>query len=172
MRPAYRVWQMVANLTARPTAADWQNAARYLSPQQELMFRNLSAADQAHSLRVMHTLLAADEQDPDLLAAALLHDVGKAKFRQRPWERAAAVVFGWLAPEWAARWGRGRPIGWRRPFVVARQHPLWGASALEQVGSSRRLIWLVRHHQDEPEALGDGESVEQLRRLQQADDKN
>jgi hypothetical protein len=172
MRPAYRLWQMIANLTARPTDADLQSADRFLSPPQRRLFRNLSAADQAHGLRVLRSLLAAGEQDRDLLAAGLLHDLGKARVSLRPWERAAAVLISRLAPRSAARWGGGHPSGWQRPFVVAHQHPHWGATSLERVGGSQRLIWLVRHHQDEPGALGNGESVELLRRLQEADDRN
>lgn len=172
MSVGYRLWQMFANLTARPTPLDYQVAERYLSPQQQRLFRTLRTADQAHSLRVLRELLGAGERDRDLLAAALLHDLGKAQVPLRSWERAAAVLVRWLAPRSAARWGQGQPIGWRRTFVVAQQHPDWSARALEEVGSSPQTVWLVQHHQDEPEGLGDGESVEQLQRLQWADDRN
>lgn len=172
MRAGYRLRQMAANLTARPSAADLQEATLYLSPREEHLFLNLAAADQAHSLRVLRSLLSAGEREPDLLAAALLHDLGKSIQPLQPWERALAVITGRLAPGLAARWGRGEPIGWRRPFVVARQHPAWGAGLLEQAGSSERVQWLVRHHQDEPNELGDGDSIDELRRLQAADDRN
>lgn len=172
MRAGYRLRQMAANLTARPTAADLQTASRYLTSPELRLFLDLPAADQAHSLRVLRWLLAAGERDPDLLAAALLHDVGKAIYPLHSWERALAVLVRRLAPALAARWGRTQPRGWRRPFAVARQHPAWGARLVERAGASKRTQWLVRHHQDEPDELADGDSIKQLRRLQAADDSN
>ena len=38
----------------------------------------MSVSDQRHSLNVMRTLRRQGHTEPDLLAAALLHDVGKS----------------------------------------------------------------------------------------------
>jgi putative nucleotidyltransferase with HDIG domain len=113
-------------------------------------------------------LIRAGEQDADLLAAALLHDVGKSSSRLHIWERAAAVLASWLIPDQARRWSNGPASGWRRPFVIGRHHPHWGAELVEQAGGSQRLIELIRQHQDREAAACDP----LLRRLQAADGKN
>jgi putative nucleotidyltransferase with HDIG domain len=172
MRAGYRLWQVLANLSAPDRADGLPSAADFLTEGELRLFRKLSAADRGHSLRVLAALLRTGERDDDLLAAALLHDVGKASTRLRPWERALAVVGRWLAPRWARTVGSGEPHGWRRAFVIAEQHPSWGAQVLRQAGSSRRLIWLVEQHQNEPPQPASGDLGEALRRLQAADDRN
>src|SRR6266566_5005748 len=76
-------WQsgFVAPLSAeeRLWAAGWLPAPALL------LFQTMSAADQRHSLRVCRGLLARGCEDKDLLAAALLHDVGKAQGRVPFW---------------------------------------------------------------------------------------
>ncbi|MFP3854524.1 MAG: HD domain-containing protein, partial [Anaerolineales bacterium] len=109
---------------------------------------------------------------PSLLAAALLHDVGKSRHPLRRWERVLIVLAQALFPAWAERIGHGEPRGWRRPFVIAEQHPRWGAEMVAEVGSSPKLIRLIAAHQNEPEADVPGDLYEALRILQTADNRN
>ncbi len=51
----------------------------------------MPVADQRHALDVVARLRAAGLTDPDLLAAALLHDAGKGP-RVRLWHRVVAVL--------------------------------------------------------------------------------
>ncbi|MDX1600689.1 MAG: HD domain-containing protein [Anaerolineales bacterium] len=171
-RAGYRVRQFISALTDQPTPQRLARAAEILTPAQLLLFRSLPVPDQAHALRVLEALRARGEDDPLLLAAALLHDVGKVRCPLTVWERAIAVLVGRLAPQLLQRWGRGRPTGWRRPFVAATQHPGWGAEMLAEVGAPRRLVALVRHHQVEPAGISNGELIEGLRALRTADDRN
>lgn len=172
IRAGYRVRQFISALTDHPTPQHLARAAEVLTPPQLLLFRSLPGQDQAHALRVLDDLRIRDEDDPLLLAAALLHDVGKIRCPLTIWERALAVLIGRLAPKLLQRWGRGRPTGWRRPFVVAAQHPSWGAEMLAEIGAPRRLVELVRHHQDEPPGHTNSELIEGLRTLRTADDRN
>jgi putative nucleotidyltransferase with HDIG domain len=132
----------------------------------------MKPADQAHSLRVLHSLRQQGQSDPSLLAAALLHDVGKARHPLRPWERVLIVLAQALSPGWADRLGASKPTGWRRPFAVAKQHPRWGAEMVAEVGGSQQLIELIRSHQDEPESLQNSDIINHLRALQAADSQN
>ena len=81
---------------------------------------------------VWRRLVDQDEHNPDLLAAALLHDVGKSRFPLRLWERVLIVSLKAFFPDRATRWGVGAAKGWRRALVVAAQHPTWGAEMARQ----------------------------------------
>ncbi len=78
MAALYRVRQFALALAAhlRPGAVDEAPAAACLSPAALALFRRLSPPERRHSLRVLARVQAAGGHDPDLLAAALLHDAG------------------------------------------------------------------------------------------------
>jgi hypothetical protein len=67
------------------------------------LFRTMSPADQQHSLRVCRGLQARGCTDQDMLAAALLHDIGKAQGRVPFWTRPAIVIGKKLAPNLLTR---------------------------------------------------------------------
>src|SRR5436305_1281202 len=67
------------------------------------LFRTMSPADQQHSLRVCRRLKTRGCSDVDMLAAALLHDVGKAEGRVPFWTRPAIVLGKKLAPQLLTR---------------------------------------------------------------------
>jgi hypothetical protein len=71
----------------RWTLAAWDEIAAVLSPGELALFRRFSNGDQQHGYQVMRMLLAAGDDHPALLAAALLHDVGKTQLSIRVWER-------------------------------------------------------------------------------------
>lgn len=171
MRPGYRLRQFIRHLNARSDPTHLASAAAVLNPGLLLLFRSMSAADQAHGIRVLNSLRNSGETDPDLLAAALLHDVGKSNHRLPGWQRALVVLLHRLLPALAVRWAEGAARGWRRPFVVAHHHPAWGAEMVAAAGGSERLSRLIRHHAGQP-TESDGELQRQLRLLQFADDRN
>ena len=67
------------------------------------LFRTMTPADQQHSLRVCRRLQARGCKDKDMLAAALLHDVGKAQGRVPFWTRPAIVLGKKFAPQLLTR---------------------------------------------------------------------
>ncbi len=166
----YRLRQLKNNLTAGPLSETAQRqVATLLSPAEQALFARLSFADQWHSIRVLGDLCAAGYNDPDLLAAALLHDVGKTRYPLTAWDRTVIVVGAGLFPRRAAQWGAGPVDGWRRPFVIRAHHPQWGAEMATAVGARAAVIDLIRRHADTPgESAGD----DALRALQWADDQN
>src|SRR5258706_150975 len=76
----YRLWQVRQQLgfVAPLTPEECVEVGRWLPPSALPLFQTMSAADQRHSLRVCQGLQARGCTDKDMLAAALLHDVGKA----------------------------------------------------------------------------------------------
>lgn len=172
MRLMYRMRQFFGAMPSQSKAALLAEASEVLSPDLLLLFRAMERHDQAHSVRVLRSLKSGGIEEPSLLAAALLHDVGKSRHPLRRWERAVIVLAKSLFPAWVERLGRGEPRGWRRPFVIAEQHPRWGAEMVAEVGGSPKLIKLIAAHQNEPEAAVAGDLYEALRILQAADNRN
>jgi len=169
----YRVWQFWQSLKGAPREEDQDGAGEVLSSEELSLFQQLLAADQNHGLRVLRSLKSEGESDPDLLKAALLHDLGKMRYPLRRWERVLAVLATGFFPRRLQTWGKKNPTGIFRPLVVLQQHPRWGAELAEAAGSSARTIWLIHNHEKE---LSDGDSPDGdltlLRKLQTADNNN
>jgi HD domain len=137
----------------------------FLSPALLALFRRMKPSEQAHSFAVLKRLQVTGKTDPNLLAAALLHDVGKICFPLSVWDRALIVVGKRFFQRRARRWGNGEPRGLRRPFVVAARHADWGADLVAAAGASAQTVELVRRHQDFSQT-----DDPLLTALQQADD--
>lgn len=112
------------------------------------LFLRMQPGEQAHSLWIFNQLIDQNETSEDLLAAALLHDVGKSRYPLRLWDRVLIVLGKRMFPLQAKNWGSGEARGWQRPFVVAEKHAEWGASMAEEAGASPVVVELIRRHQD------------------------
>lgn len=167
VRVIYRLRQVWETIGARPDAEGLAAAQRLLPPPLWELFRQMPPHEQAHALRVFRRLQRQGHHDHALLCAALLHDVGKALEGPRLWERVAAVLAHACCPARAACWGKGQPHGWRRPFVIARQHPEWGARLAAKAGASMKTVALIRHHHTIPPPA----DLPGLAALQAADDQ-
>lgn len=159
-RPLYRLRQFWLAWRAVPTASDLELACGLLSPALMALFLRMQPGEQTHSLHVFKGLRQGGDAHPDLLAAALLHDVGKSLHPLRLWERALIVLGKAFFPRLAHRWGQAAPRGWRRAFVVAEHHPAWGAEMAARAGASPLTAALIRRHQESPAAVE--ASVERL----------
>ncbi|MEW5872207.1 MAG: HD domain-containing protein [Chloroflexota bacterium] len=164
MRVAYRVRQFWNAVAATPNLEGYSQAQDVLSPQLMALFLRLQASEQAHSLGVFRQLRQNGFVNPDLLAAALLHDIGKSCYPLNLWERVLIVLVKALLPQKVKDWGQSEPRGWKRPFVVAEQHPDWGAALAADAGASPRVVSLIRQHQDrvDPVPTGPGTSEDHL----------
>jgi hypothetical protein len=154
-RLLYRARQFWHALGAAPSPASLEEAQSILNPAQMALFRSMQASEQAHALRVMGQLRSQGLVHPDLLVAALLHDVGKSCFPLNLWERVIIVLVRAFFPAKARQWGNGdisgdpkRYTAWRKPFVVAEQHPAWGAEMAIKAGVSSLAAALIRRHQN------------------------
>lgn len=102
---SYRLGQVGRQLgfVAPLSADDYKEVTHWLPAPALQLFKTMSLADQRHSLRVCRGLQARGCEDKDMLAAALLHDVGKAQGRVPFWTRPAIVLGKKLAPKLLAR---------------------------------------------------------------------
>ena len=152
------------------------------------LFEAMPRHDRHHALRVVRSLKAQGRSQPELLAAALLHDVGKSGQwgapgntfgdegsssvglgRVRLWHRVATVLLRAAWPGLLERIGRDAGRGkWRIPFYVQMHHAAIGARLAAQAGCSPATVALIRHHEDAPAGAGD----EWLAALRAADDEN
>ena len=153
----YRAQQFFRALRARIESVAWAEVEALLTPAQMVLFRRMPRYDQRHSLDVARTLCTAGHDHPDLLAAALLHDVAKSAGPLRLWHRVAIVLLKAFAPRWLDWLAREAEPGtvldspvqchWRYPFYVHRVHPRVGARWAEEAGCSSLTVWLIACHQ-------------------------
>lgn len=153
MPAIYRVRQFLRATRAqiRPAPIDPELLERYLEPEAVALFQSMPVYDRQHALAVLVALRAAGYDERDLLAAALLHDVGKSRSGLtgiRLWHRVVTVLLGALWPTLLGRLGQDSPAGWRRPFYVQQNHASLGAELARQVGCSPVTVDLIRHHEN------------------------
>jgi putative nucleotidyltransferase with HDIG domain len=164
----YRVQQFVRAARAWVQAEEVDEAwlKGYLAPAAVDLFRAMPRYDQQHALNVVRTLQEHGHTEPDLLAAALLHDVGKSVSQVTSlhlWHRVAWVLIRAFAPGLLAKIGQDRPGSWRQPFFVQQHHAVLGAEMAQQAGCSPVTVELIRRHEDAPAATGDaGQSGDPL----------
>jgi hypothetical protein len=149
-RAGYRASQFIHALLAYPAADAAGLAATHLPPALRPLFYRMRRAEQAHSLAVLRVLRRQGHADPDLMAAALLHDVGRTRVPLRLFDRVLVVLGQSMLPATARTWSTGAPSGWRRPWVVAAQHAGWGAEMVAHAGGSTRLEAVIRRHHETP----------------------
>jgi len=152
VRIFYRAHQFWRTVFLKTDHLDFSTAQDCLAPAQWALFSQLQPAEQAHALKMLHTLHKQGEKQPDLLVAALLHDVGKLRYRLNPVERALVVLAQAIIPHFVLRWGvipddgwEALP-GWRKAFVVSEQHAEWGAQLAHKAGVSALAVALIRQH--------------------------
>jgi putative nucleotidyltransferase with HDIG domain len=174
VRVLYRVNQFWATLVpAQLISEDLETVQSILTDAQMALFKQLQPSEQAHSLAVLETLLEQGETHPDLLTAALLHDVGKILHPLSPWERTIIVITKLVFPGQLTRWGSVEPKRWKRPFVIAQQHPQWGASLARKAETSPLAVDLIREHQNNSLVdIADDMTIKLLLALQVADNQN
>ena len=171
-RWAYRAYQFGFALFARPEPDALQRAREILNARQFTLFESLQPHEQAHALTVLARLEALGETHPDLQIAALLHDIGKARYPLSVWARALAVLGNKYLPRRARAWGQGAAQGWRTPFVVFVQHPRWGAEMAAESGASPLAVALIRRHQGPRPTTIDSIEDRLLAALQAVDDES
>jgi hypothetical protein len=145
----YRVYQLARSLVVRGLDdADRALLESTLPPGGRALFASMSRNDQRHSLTVYRALRARGCADPDLLAAALLHDCGKGAGRVPLWVRPLVVVLRAFAPGALDALARAPRPWWRRPFYHAARHAAIGADLAAEAGLNSRTMLLIRMHHD------------------------
>src|SRR5262245_9734541 len=123
-----------------------------MTPGEAGLWRGRSAADRRHAVAVARRVDATlgAEATREVLAAALLHDVGKVESGFGPVRRATATVAGMVGGRAAARRWRSRPglVGRAGHYLC---HDEIGAGMLAGAGSDALTIAWAREHHLPPE---------------------
>ncbi len=163
-RWAYRVRQFNKAWAGGISADERTEATGVLTPALRPLYLGMRPEAQRHAFDVYATLRREGWDDPDLLAAALLHDVGKGRLHLL--HRVAWVLAGALSTG-VRRWLALRtPLGVWFGLRVNHLHAGAGADLLAAAGGSPELVRLVAGHY--ARAPGDAK----LCALQRADDDN
>lgn len=154
VRPVHWVARFVSSLwPAGPRREDVEWAERLLSDHERAAFARMSNPDRRHAVRVARAvdrnLDATVERRDEVLAAALLHDVGKTVSGLGTYGRVIATISGAIG-------GRGYAEIWQDTTGFTRRVGLYlrytelGAELLS-VGGSRPWVvaWAREHHLDE-----------------------
>jgi hypothetical protein len=131
-----------------PRPADDAWACSKLLPSEETLWRRMRGADRRHAVAVAREVeraLGAEATRP-VLAAALLHDVGKIESGLGVYGRVVATLCGMIAGrETAKQWARRR--GFSRKVGLYLLHPDLGGDLLGMAGSDPLTeAWARQHH--------------------------
>jgi len=153
-RAAYRSRQFFGALRARLEEEERAEVAAHLTLAEQRLFYAMDLRDQRHALDVFRVLKSGGHRDASLLAAALLHDVGKGPIRL--WQRVAFVLLRAVSPRLLRRLASadGAPAGggsafgggWRGALSRSRDHAERGAALAEAAGSTAETVRLIRLH--------------------------
>ncbi|HEX6236464.1 MAG TPA: HD domain-containing protein [Acidimicrobiales bacterium] len=131
-----------------PGPADERWAVDQLGPGEALLWRRMRGADRRHAVGVARRTVAAlgAEASRPVVAAALLHDVGKVESGFGTLRRTAATVLGpAIGQDRARRWAGA--AGVRGRFGSYLTHDELGAGMLRSAGSDPlTAAWAREHH--------------------------
>ena len=130
-----------------PSAADRAWVQETLTDAEFALWERMSNADKRHAAQVGRDVHATLPDAPQgVLAAALLHDVGKVQSGLGTYMRVVATLSVAVA-------GRDAVPGWRQQRGIVRRiglycdHPAIGADLLEMAGSDPIAVaWAREHH--------------------------
>ena len=147
----HRVEQFFGHVRARVTPAEAARANEHLPDRARILFAAMPVADQRHALDVVSLLTHQGVDDPDVLAAALLHDAAKGH-RVRLWHRVAGVLLEAVALSTLRRLASPEPGSWRYPFHLYLHHADLSADAAAAAGCSPRTVAFIRGTPSEVDA--------------------
>jgi hypothetical protein len=148
MNHAVHLWHLVRRFFGSlrpggPPSVDESWATAHLLPGEVDLWVQMSGADRRHAVAVARQVAPTDRE---VVAAALMHDVGKIEAGLGPFGRSAATVC-------AAAVGHARVAawsnrsGWRGRFGRYVLHPDLGGLLLAGAGSHPlTMAWATEHH--------------------------
>ncbi len=145
----YRTGQVLLSLRPAPAPSEVVEARKLLSEAELACFVAMEPRDRRHSLDVMRRVrerssVGGGHASRDLLAAALLHDVGKGRLLLC--DRAAFVLLNALSERLGDALAVEHGMRWRRALWRIRHHARLGAARLVDAGSRPPVVELVARH--------------------------
>lgn len=178
VRILYRISQFWRTISLKIDHHDLERVQGQLTPKQWELFTQMQPSEQNHTMIVFRYLLEQGEIQPDLLVAALLHDVGKLRYRLSPVERSMVVLVKAVMPKQEHRWGEMPPTGWnslpswRKVFILAEHHAECGAEMARKSGVSVLTGNLIRWHQQPHRQDAGAEETSLLHKLWLVDNES
>ena len=163
-RPRHLARRFVGSLRpGGPSSTEEAWATGYLLAGEADLWRSMSGADRRHAVAVARRVdRALGSPERPVLAAALLHDVGKVRSGLGTPGRVVATVVGAVAADRTARWATSD--GFRGRIGRYLRHPQEGAALLETAGSDPFTVaWATEHHRDPGRWTVDNRLAEALR---------
>ena len=144
-RARYRARQYVRGLHPHLAPSEVALARNLLTPAEFVLFLRAEPRDRRHSMDLYHLLeRSAPTPVPELLTAALLHDIGKGQLAG--WHRVLYVLLEALTPALTGRLASPHGTQWRQALWRLRHHAHLSAAILREVGSNPRVIQIVESH--------------------------
>ena len=151
LRPVHRVRRFFASIVpGRPSDDDLAWAGSFLSEDEQRLFAKMAATDQRHLVGVAKAVErhGVDGQPPQkwVMAAALLHDVGKTVAGLGTYGRVVATLSeavggASMANAWTESSGFTRKVG------LYLKYPGLGADLLQLADSDELVVaWAAEHH--------------------------
>jgi hypothetical protein len=144
-RAVYRSGQFFRGFRGALSPAEQDAVRARLTEREWLLFAAMQTRDQRHSLDMVRWLQRHTEPSDDLLAATLLHDVGKG--RLVVWDRVAFVLLG-VSPALRRRVVRREGGRFRNALWRLQEHARLGGELLQAHGTRPRVVSLVARHKD------------------------
>ena len=147
---AHLVRRFVANLDPRgpePASEAW--AVRHLSAAELVLWQSMGGPDRRHSLGVAVEAVSRLGERPELVRAALMHDVGKVGAGLGLMGRVVATVVEVAGLQEAVRRSHVRSGRWAG-LVAYADYPETGAALLRDAGSPELVWrWAAEHHMEQ-----------------------
>jgi hypothetical protein len=143
--PLYRARQFFRGFHPVLTAGELAIMRAVLNEHERALFIAMEPRDRRHSMDMVHWLHARIAPSRELLAAALLHDVGKG--RVLVYDRVAFVLLGGISAVLRRRAGAARRGRFRQALWRLEHHAALGAERLAGI-SDPRVVFLVASHLD------------------------
>lgn len=154
----YRVHQFIHAIFPYIESSEITWALDNLPPEACSLFLKQSLPEQRHALDVARSLMIEKNSltlsnFQDLLAAALLHDCGKSKVRNRLWHRVFIVLMQKMPQSIWSRIERSHTV-LATPLKIASQHAIWGGYLAQRAGLNPVICLLIHEHHSPKTELG------------------
>jgi len=144
-RARYRARQYVRGLHPHLAPSEVALARNLLAPAEFVLFLRAEPRDRRHSMDLYRLLeRSTPPPAPELLTAALLHDIGKGQLAG--WHRVLYVIADALTPALARRLESPDGAQWRQALWRLRHHAHLSAAILREAGTNPRVIEIVESH--------------------------
>ncbi|MFA6942072.1 MAG: HDIG domain-containing metalloprotein [Clostridiaceae bacterium] len=135
-----RIRQFLIYLFSSLSCQDIEYIDKKLDNNIKYVFLKLSKYEKKHSILVAQAVEKEFKNDPDLVVAALLHDIGKTKYHINITQKSLLVVLDHLTK------GKLKKITINKSINIFYNHGQIGYDILKNSGYNNRILFIVKNH--------------------------